>query len=254
LLFFHPAGLDRASPADLFTIFLLLIQTFDVIFSLFSNHYYEVEAKRMKKTFLLCMGIMMIFSAGLAGAATRFTQAEFTTAESLDAGMTQAGIHFTLGDHYKNYYPEIRYGLGAMMEVGVKFGITSVSINSSESAGALIGADFKYQIIKETEGVPIDLAVDLGLDNAIIHNKNATVTTFSTIVSKGFPLTDRGYKFVPYGGLEMAVLRGSLPDDNNTSMNVFGGLEWKISQKFMVLLEVKSGPSTMGGAGIRFEY
>ncbi len=196
----------------------------------------------------------MVLSVGRVEAGARFTQAEFTTAESLDAGMTQAGIQFTLGDHYKNYYPEVRYGLGAMMEVGVKFGATSASIDSSETVGVLVGADFKYQIIKETEGVPIDLAVDLGLDNTIIHNKNATVTTFSTIVSKGFPLTDRGYKFIPYGGLEMAVLRGSLPDDNNTSMNVFGGLEWKLSQKFMLLLELKAASSLMGGAGIRFEY
>jgi len=208
----------------------------------------------MKKLISLCAGIMLILLVGQVGAATRFTQAEFTTAESLDSGMTQAGIQFTLGDHYRNYYPEVRYGLGAMMEVGVKFGLTSASIDSSESVGALIGADFKYQVIKETEGVPIDLAVDLGLDNTIIHNKNATVTSFSTIVSKGFPLTDRGYKFVPYGGLEMAVLRGSLPDDNNTSLNVFGGLEWKLSQKFMILLELKSGSKLMGGAGIRFEY
>jgi len=209
----------------------------------------------MKKIVLLCMGTMMLLSAGQAGAtSSRFTQAEFTTAESLDAGMTQAGVHFTLGDHYKNYYPEVRYGLGALMEVGVKFGATSASIDSSERVGALVGADFKYQLIKETEGVPIDLAVDLGVDNTIIHKKNATVTTFSTIVSKGFPLTDRGYKFIPYGGLEMAVLRGSLPDDNNTSMNVFGGLEWKLSQKFMLLLELKVGSKMMGGAGIRFEY
>lgn len=208
----------------------------------------------MKKIVSLCAGIMLLLVAGQVGASTRFTQVEFTTAESLDSGMTQAGIQFTLGDHYKNYYPEVRYGLGAMMEVGVKFGFTSASIDSGESVGALLGADFKYQIIKETEGVPIDLAVDLGLDNTIIHSKNATVTSFSTIVSKGFPLTDRGYKFVPYGGLEMAVLRGSLPDDNNTSLNVFGGLEWKLSQKFMVLLELKSGSKLMGGAGIRFEY
>lgn len=208
----------------------------------------------MKKIISLCAGIMLVLLVGQVGAATRFTQSEFTTAESLDSGMTQAGIQFTLGDHYRNYYPEIRYGLGAMMEVGVKFGLTAASIDSSESVGALIGADFKYQVIKETEGVPIDLAVDLGLDNTIIHSKNATVTSFSTIVSKGFPLTDRGYKFVPYGGLEMAVLRGSLPDDNNTSLNVFGGLEWKLSQKFMVLLELKSGSKLMGGAGIRFEY
>jgi hypothetical protein len=208
----------------------------------------------MKKMIPMCLGIFLILSAGQAGAATNYNQVEFTTAESLDAGMTQAGVNFTGGDHYKNFYPEIRYGLGAMMEVGVKFGFTTVSIDSSDHVGALIGGDFKYQIIKETAGVPIDLAVDLGFDTVFVNNKNASVTSFSTIISKGFPLTDRGYKFIPYGGLELASLRGSLPENGNTSLNVFGGIEWKLSKQFMVLLEVKTGPSTMGGVGIRFEY
>lgn len=207
----------------------------------------------MKKIILLCMGILIV-SVGLSEAEIRFTQNEFTTAESLDPGMTQVGIHFTLGDHYRNYYPEIRYGLAALFEVGVKFGATSASIDSSDSFGALVGADLKYQLIKETDGVPIDLAVDLGLDNTIIHNRNATELTFSTIVSKGFSLTDRGYKFIPYGGLEMASLRGSLPDDSGTAIYIFGGIEWKLSQKFMLLLELKAGPSTLGGVGVRFEY
>ena len=208
----------------------------------------------MNKMIPWCLGIFLILSAGLAGAEPHFTQNVFTTAESLDAGMTQAGIHFTLGDHYKSYYPEVRYGLGAMLEAGVRFGAALVSIDSGDSLGALIGGDLKYQLIKESEGVPIDMAVDLGLDNTILHNKNASELTFSTIFSKSFPLTDRGYKFTPYGGLEMAALRGSLPEDGNTSLYVFGGIEWKLSQKFMVLLELKAGPSTVGGAGIRFEY
>jgi hypothetical protein len=208
----------------------------------------------MKKMILWSLGIFLILSTGLAGAEPRFSQNIFTTADSLDAGMTQAGVHFTLADHYKSYYPEIRYGLGAMLEVGVKFGAALTSVDSSNSLGALVGADLKYQLIKETDEVPLDMAVDLGLDNTILHSKNATELSFSTIFSKGFPLTDRGYKFVPYGGLEMAALRGSLPEDNITSVYVFGGIEWKLSQKFMLLLEVKGGPSTVGGAGIRFEY
>jgi hypothetical protein len=215
---------------------------------------YVRRSQKMKKMIPWCIGIFLILSAGQAGAGTNFNQVEFTTAESLDAGMTQAGVNFSFGDHYKNFYPDIRYGLGALMEVGVKFGFTSASVDSSDRVGALIGADFKYQIIKETDGVPIDLAVDLGFDTVIINSKNASVTSFSTIISKGFPLTDRGYKFIPYGGLELAALRGSLPEDGNTSVNVFGGLEWKVSKKFMLLMEVKSGSSLMGGAGIRFEY
>ena len=209
------------------------------------------------------LGIVLMLSAGQAGAQPYFTQSEFTTAESLDPGMTQTGIEFSLGDHYKNYYPEIRYGMGAMMEFGVKFGATSVTFPDpnaqrndlhGDKLGALAGIDLKYQLVKETDGIPIDLAVDLGWDNIIIDDENASEVSFTTIVSKSYPLTDRGYKFIPYGGLGISSLKGSLPHDTATATTVFGGIEWKLSQKFMFLLEVKTGHSTLGGAGIRFEY
>lgn len=209
--------------------------------------------KNQNNAIWFLVALMLLF-AGQVEASTRFTQNEFTTAEALDPGMTQSGIHFTLGDHYKSYYPEIRYGVGAMVEVGLKFGATSATIESGDKLGALVGIDLKYQLVKEAEGVPIDLSVDLGMDNTIISNRNASEVTFSTIISKSYPLTDRGYKFIPYGGLEMAALRGSLPAESNTSLYLFGGIEWKLSQKCMLLLELKTGASTLGGAGIRFEY
>jgi hypothetical protein len=209
---------------------------------------------KMRKIVLLVTFTVLMLSTGQALAFTHYTQNEFTTAESLDPGMTQTGIHFTLGEHYKNYYPEVRYGLGALMEVGVKFGVISADINSTNKLGALVGADLKYQLVKETEGIPLDMSVDVGFDNAIISSKNSSELSFSTIFSKGFPLTDRGYKFTPYGGLEMAALYGSLNPNRDTSVYVFGGLEWKLSQKFMIMLEVKGGKSNVGGVGIRFEY
>ena len=212
--------------------------------------------KIFRKVIVWFIGILMMLSAGQVLASPHYTQNEFATAESLDPGMTQTGVNFTLGDHDKSYYAAIRYGLGAMMEVGVKLGGSSVRLESSseDKVGALIGVDFKYQLVKETEGIPLDMALDLGFDNTIINSKNASEVTFSTIFSKGFPLTDRGYKLTPYGGVEMSAINGSLVDEKNTAFYVFGGLEWKISQKFMLLLEVKTGPSTLGGAGIRFEY
>ena len=171
----------------------------------------------LKKSILIAISFLLMFCVGQAGAFPNFTQNEFTTAESLDPGMTQTSINFTLGDHYKSIYPEIRYGLGALLEVGVKFGVTSASFNPSplekflnsdlpqgDKLGALIGIDLKYQLIKEADGIPLDLAVDLGFDNTIINSSNASEITFSTILSKSFPLTERGYKFTPYGGLEMA--------------------------------------------------
>lgn len=208
----------------------------------------------MKKKILVLM-FALLFSAMPAFAQDiPFTQNEFMTAESLDPGMTQTGIHFTLGEDYKSYYPVIRYGLGAMTEVGVKFGATSADYPGETKLGALIGIDLKYQLIKETEGIPLDMAVDLGYDNTIINNKNASEVTFSTILSKNLPLAERGYKLVPYGGLEMSALYGSAVPKNETSIYLIAGLEWKLSQKFMLLLEYKGGDANLGGLGIRFEY
>jgi len=208
----------------------------------------------MKKIIALFIFTVLMAFAGRASAFTHLTQNEFMTAESLDPGMTQSGIHFTIGEHYKDFYPEVRYGLGALMEVGAKFGVVSADINSENKLGALAGADLKYQLIKETEGIPLDMAVDVAFDNVIISKKNSSELSFATIFSKSFSLIDRGYKFTPYGGLEMASLQGSAVPKNDTSVYFFGGLEWRLSQKFMVMLEFKGGKSDVGGIGIRFEY
>jgi hypothetical protein len=205
------------------------------------------------KRYLLCITIIgTVLFAGHSGAVT-FTQNEFTTADSLDPGMTQSGIHFSLSSDYKSYYPAIRYGLGGLFEVGVKFGVVT-NIKPDDKNGALLGADLKYQLIKQTEGVPLDMAVDLGFDNTIISGKNVSELKFSTIFSRSFALTDRGYKFIPYGGLQVSALYGSYLPMNDTNYYIFGGLEWKLSQKFMFLLELKTGATTVGGAGIRFEF
>jgi hypothetical protein len=246
--------------------FFLSRFSFDVIVDLAQWTYLLDGGSMLKKSILTAISFLLMLCAGQAGAFPNFTQNEFTTAESLDPGMTQTGINFTLGDHYKSFYPEIRYGLGALMEVGVKFGIMSASFDpgpleilkgssQGDKIGALIGIDLKYQIIKEAEGIPLDLAVDLGFDTTIINSSNASEISFSTIVSKSFPLTERGYKLTPYGGLEMASLYGSLPGlKDETSLYVFGGIEWKLSQKFMMMMEIKTGDHTEGGLGIRFEY
>jgi len=209
----------------------------------------------MKRHIVFLAAIGLLLYAGQAWAVPKtFTQNEFTSAESIDPGMTQTGIHFTLGDDYKSYYPAIRYGLGALFEIGFKFGVITGDFDTEDKVGALVGADLKYQLIKETEGVPLDMAVDVGYDTALIRGSNAGELTFSTIFSKGFPLTERGYKFTPYAGIELAAEYGSYRQERDTNVYVFGGFEWKISQRFMVIMELKTGETTLGGAGIKFEY
>jgi hypothetical protein len=208
----------------------------------------------MKKTFLLVILVLAAVASFSAPcfAFTHYTQNGFTTAVSLDPGMTQTGIQYSLGDQYRSYYPEIRYGLGALFEFGAKFGV--VDISHSDTLGALVGIDLKYQLIKEAEGIPIDLAVDLAFDNVIVNSKNASELTFATIASKSYALTDRGYKFTPYGGLAMTTVYGSLPPRQDNFVNLIAGFEWKLSSKFAVLMELKAGDQTTGGVGIRFEY
>lgn len=219
------------------------------------------------KRFALCLLVFLpLVVSENAYAINRLTQNEFISAESLEAGLVQSGIHFTLGEDYQSYYPVIRYGLGALLDVGFKFGATSadlvpqdnpyaIFLNQKDAKlGALLGVDLKFQLIKETEGVPLDMAIDLGFDTTVISGRNISDLSFSTIFSKGFSLTERGYKLTPYGGLEMSALYGSYYKKDDTAVYAFAGLEWKISQRFMTLIEVKGGENLLGGVGIRFEY
>jgi hypothetical protein len=207
-----------------------------------------------KKLFAVLAVAVLMLSASEASAFIHFTQNEFTTAESLDEGLSQTGIHLTFGEDYTSFYPVFRYGLGSLAEVGVKGGATSVDYGPDKKLGGLLGVDLKYQLIKETESIPLDMAIDLGFDNTLVSRRNVSELTFSTILSRGFPLIERGYKLTPYGGLEMSSIYGSGVPKNETSLYGFIGLEWKLSQKFMILVEYKGGESNLGGFGIRFEY
>jgi hypothetical protein len=214
------------------------------------------EKKHMKSIIAVTVLVLLMFSARGAGADSFKTlnQNEFITADSIDAGMTQAGVFFTLGESYRSYYPSFRFGLGALAEVGVKAGASTIDTGPEDKAAVLLGADVKYQLIKQTEGIPVDMAIDLGFDTHIIGDKNVSEVSFSTIFSRSFPLTERGYKVTPYGGLELSALYGSYLSNNETDFYVFAGVEWKLTQKAMFFAEVKTGDHTLGGIGIRFEY
>jgi len=190
--------------------------------------------------------------AGQAGAIS-ITQNEFITAQSLDPGMMQAGVFFSIDSQYDSFYPTMRYGLGPLFEIGAKFGAIT-DVKPDDKNGVFGGVDLKYQLIKQTAGIPIDMAVDLGFDTTLISRRNVSEVKFSALFSRSFDLMDREHKFTPYGGMQVSGLYGSFLPNDQTNLNVFVGLEWKISQKFMVLLEAKTGRTTVGGAGIRSEF
>lgn len=198
--------------------------------------------------------LLLAQSAAQAKPIETLIQNEFTTAESIDAGMTQVGVQFSAGEGYQSFYPEFRLGVGAFVEIGLRAGITSADVGSEDEISPLIGGDIKYQMVKQTDGIPIDMAIVLGFDNHLISGNNISELTFSTLVSKSLPLVDRGYKVTPYAGLELASLYGSYLDKRDNNYYVFTGIEWKMTQKAMLLAELKAGPTIVGGIGIRFEY
>ncbi len=210
----------------------------------------------MKKIILLGLLVMMPLAVrdAVAKPIETLNQNEFMTAESLEAGLTQAGVHFTLGERYQSYYPGFRFGLGGLLEAGVRFGATTAGTGKDDNIAGLAGVDLKLQLIKQTEGVPVDMAIDLGFDTHILSGRNVSDVSFATIFSRAIPLTDRGYKLSPYGGIELSVLSGSYLADRQTDYHVFAGAEWKFTQRSMLYLEIKSGDHTLGGIGIRFEY
>ena len=209
-----------------------------------------------KKSILGSVVALFLLTATGAGAkpVETLTQNEFMTGESMDAGMTQAGIHFSLGEGYRSFYPAFRFGLGALFELGVRAGVSTVDTWTEDKVAGLIGADIKYQLVKSTEGVPMDMAIDLGFDTHVLSGKNVSDLTFKAIFSRSFPLTDRGYKVTPYGGLEVSALYGSYLRKNETDFYALGGVEWKFTQKSMLYAELKGGEHLVGGIGIRFEY
>jgi hypothetical protein len=210
----------------------------------------------MQRIITLGLFVLLVLAANMAQADSfeTLTQNVFTTAESLDAGLTQAGVNFTLGENYRSFYPSFRFGLGSFAEVGVNIGASTADAGSDNKVAVMVGADIKYQFIKQTEGIPVDVAVDLGLNTHIISGRNVSEVTFSTIFSRPYPLSERGYKVTPYVGIELSVLYGSYFAKNETDYYVFGGAEWKVSQKSMFYAELKTGNHTLGGIGIRFEY
>ena len=214
------------------------------------------NGQRKKHVIALGVIILLALAAGSvrADSVETLNQNVFTTAESLDAGLTQAGVHFTLGESYRSFYPAFRFGLGGLAEIGVKFGATTADVGPEDKVALLAGADVKYQLIKQTEDIPVDMAVDLGFNTHLISGKNISDITFSTIFSRSYPLSERGYKVTPYGGIELSVLYGSYFPENETDYYVFVGAEWKLSQKSMFYAELKAGAHTLGGLGIRFEY
>lgn len=210
----------------------------------------------MRKQMQITVLVLFLCTAGLAAAKPIETlnQNTFTTAESMDPGMTQAGFHFTAGEGYQSFYPAIRYGLGAFFEVGGRFGFTSADVGPEDKVAELIGVDIKYQMIKQTEGIPVDAAIDAGYDTHFINGENISELTFTALFSRAFPLTDRGYKLTPYGGMQFASLYGSYLTKRVTDFYVLAGMEWKLTQKSLLYLEIKTGDNTLGGIGVRFEY
>ncbi len=204
----------------------------------------------MKRVFLLVSLIVLLVTPLTASAKLN----RFYTAQSLKAGGIESGVFLSLADKFKVIYPRIRYGLGYLAEVGAQAGVISQEKSGSDDVGLFVGADFKYQLIKETEKIPIDLALDGGFNFFFIEGDSIEEWTFAIIISRLLEVEETGYKVSPYGGFELSNISGSYVDDSFSDTFLILGLDWQITEKFSTIIDFKTGDYTVGGLGLRFLY
>ena len=84
----------------------------------------------MRPFVVLVVFVLLSLAAGsvYAESVKTLSQNVFTAAESLEAGLTQAGVHFSRGESYQSFYPAFRFGLGGFAELGVRFGATTADV------------------------------------------------------------------------------------------------------------------------------
>lgn len=204
----------------------------------------------MKRVFLLVSLLALMVTPLTASAKLN----RFYTAQSLTAGKIESGVFVSLSDEFQVIYPRVRYGLGYLSEVGIQAGVVSHERGGSDDIGAFLGADFKYQLIKETEKIPLDLALDAGFNLFFLEGDSIEEWTFALLISRLFEVEETGYTVSPYGGFELSNISGSYVGDSFSDTFFILGLDWRITEKFSTILDVKTGDYTVGGLGLRIFY
>ncbi len=209
----------------------------------------------MKKLiFLLCFSIFVVSAHPAFAMYNRFT-----TAQSLNQGQMESGISAGYGDDgdydytYAYLHPYLRYGLGYLLEIEGKAGVLSVDKESGgDDIGFLLGFELKYQIIKETQSIPIDIAILGGYTAHLIDEQSLHEFDFAALVSKTFDVNK--FKITPYGGPEMTYTNGSYVAEGKADIFGIVGANFAFTDSLAVAAEIKLGTDWATGVNLKIRF
>ncbi len=204
--------------------------------------------------FLLCFLIFVVSSHPAFAMYNRFT-----TAQSLNQGQMESGISAGYGDDgdydykYAYLYPYLRYGLGYLLEIEGKAGVISVDKDrGGDDIGVLIGFELKYQIIKETKSIPIDIAIAGGYTAHLIDLQSLHEFDFAALVSKTFDVNK--FKITPYGGPEITYTNGSYAPEGKADIFGILGASFAFTESLSAGAELKLGTDWATGVNLKIRF
>jgi hypothetical protein len=173
------------------------------------------EEGKMRKSFL-AVGFLAVLLL------TSVSQAQFlgqlSTAQSPGPGKSVAGGYFGIYEDAFAFFGQYRYGFANYLDGAIKAGVISLDAPGGNSAGLLIGADLKYQLLDATLGDPFDLAVGGMTEFAAVED--FTIFSLGGSVIGSYPFEMRNGRHIsPYSRFNMRMQR--VGDGNsNTDLEI----------------------------------
>lgn len=182
-----------------------------------------------------------------------------TTAQSLNQGEMESGISVGRGDDgdynysYSYLYPYLRYGLGYLLEIEGKLGVLSIDKDSGDDdIGILGGIELKYQIIKETQKIPVDVAISGGYTGHVIESQSLHELDFAGLISKTFDIDK--FKLTPFGGPEITYTNGSYISEGKADIFLILGADLRFTESLALGAEIKFGSDWATGLGLKIKF
>ncbi len=189
----------------------------------------------------------------------------FATAQSLNQGEMESGISAGYGNdgdydyRYAYLYPYFKYGFGLLLEIEGRVGVITVDkdagwrgTDTGDDIGFLAGVELKYQIIKETKSIPIDIAITGGYTAHLIDSQSLHEFDFAALVSKTFNVNK--FKITPYGGPEITYTNGSYVFEGKADIFGIVGADFRFTDSLSVAGELKLGTDWAGGVNLKIRF
>jgi hypothetical protein len=177
------------------------------------------------------------------------------------------GAYFTVADDILGLLGQVRFGYSDAADFGLQLGFNSVDdrvydggmFREEGETHLLIGGDWKYNLRRANEDIPVDISVDFGA--GYVDMEEASKLLFSLSGQGGWTVENAGGNTLsPYVGLAIIVDRLSIDtptrefSDTDTDIRVRVGAAYYISAGASAVAELQTGSGTSFGIGLNIGF